>query len=106
MSNMKKRIVAVILIVALLASLIVINVSAIEYVPMPDDLDLPRTMAAVYELYEQEQITVDVYIYFDGTDADAKNSIVAGELLNGQTVEIKFGINELSYNPQIEPSVE
>ncbi|MBE6643775.1 MAG: hypothetical protein E7612_00185 [Ruminococcaceae bacterium] len=55
---------------------------------------------------EQEQITVDVYIYFDGTDADAKNSIVAGELLNGQTIEIKFGINELSYNPQIEPSVE
>ena len=59
MSNMKKRIVAVILIVALLTSLIVINVSAIEYVPMPDDLDLPRTMAAVYELYEQEQITGD-----------------------------------------------
>ena len=59
MSNLKKRIVAVVLIVALLASLIVINVSAIEYVPMPDDLDLPRTMAAVYELYEQEQITGD-----------------------------------------------
>lgn len=59
MSNTKKRIVAAILIVALLASLIVINASATEYVPMPDDLDLPRTMAAVYELYEQEQITGD-----------------------------------------------
>lgn len=59
MSNLKKRIVAVVLIVALLASLIVINVSAIEYVPMPEDLDLPRTMEAVYDLYTEGKITAD-----------------------------------------------
>ena len=47
---------------------------------------------------EAETIKVDVYIYFDGTDEAAMNSTIAGKLLNGQSVEIKFGINELDYN--------
>ncbi len=47
---------------------------------------------------EAEVVKVDVYIYFDGADEVANNQTVAGEQLNGQTVEIKFGINELSYN--------
>ncbi len=47
---------------------------------------------------EQEKITVQVYIYFDGTDADANNKQVAGAVLNGQTVEIEFAIDELTYN--------
>ena len=47
---------------------------------------------------EAETIRVDIYIYFDGTDEDAKNSTIAGKLLNGQSVEIKFGIDELVYN--------
>lgn len=50
---------------------------------------------------EAEEITVDVYIYFDGTDEVAANNVVAGELLNGQSIEIYFGIDEQSYNPQI-----
>lgn len=47
---------------------------------------------------EAETITVEVYIYFDGTDADANNKQVAGAVLNGQTVEIEFAIDELPYN--------
>ena len=47
---------------------------------------------------EAETITVEVYVYFDGTDADANNAQVAGAVLNGQTIEIEFAINELSYN--------
>ena len=47
---------------------------------------------------EAEEITVQVYIYFDGTDSEAKNDVVAGELLNSQAIEIYFGIDELTYN--------
>ena len=47
---------------------------------------------------EAEEIKVDVYIYFDGTDSEAKNDVVAGELLNSQAIEIYFGIDELPYN--------
>lgn len=47
---------------------------------------------------EEETITVQVYIYFDGMDEDANNKQVAGAVLNGQTVEIEFAIDELKYN--------
>lgn len=47
---------------------------------------------------EAETITVQVYVYFDGTDADANNAQVAGAVLNGQTIEIEFAIDELTYN--------
>lgn len=47
---------------------------------------------------EAETITVEVYIYFDGTDPIANNAQVAGAVLNGQTVEIEFAIDELEYN--------
>lgn len=49
---------------------------------------------------EAETIKVDVYIYFDGTDTDAKNTTLAadGATLNGQSVEIEFAIDELPYN--------
>ena len=47
---------------------------------------------------EAEKITVEVYIYFDGMDEDANNAQVAGAVLNGQTVEIEFAIDELDYN--------
>jgi hypothetical protein len=47
---------------------------------------------------EAETITVEVYIYFDGTDPITNNAQVAGAVLNGQTVEIEFAINELGYN--------
>ena len=49
---------------------------------------------------EKELITVQVYIYFDGTDEVSTNSTVAQGTLNAQSIEIKFGINELDYNPQ------
>ncbi len=44
----------------------------------------------------QETITVDVYIYFDGTDDVAKNSALG--VLNGQSISIEFSIDELDYN--------
>ena len=47
---------------------------------------------------EEETIKVDVYIYFDGTDTVAKNTTMVGASLNGQSVEIEFSIDELSYN--------
>lgn len=47
---------------------------------------------------EEETITVDVYIFFDGTDDVAKNTTMDGAVLNGQSVEIEFSIDELSYN--------
>lgn len=47
---------------------------------------------------EEETITVEVYIYFDGTDPITNNAQVAGAVLNGQTVEIEFAIDELTYN--------
>lgn len=44
---------------------------------------------------EAETVKVEVYIYFDGKDEIAKNT---DAILNGQTVEIEFTIDELSYN--------
>lgn len=46
----------------------------------------------------EETITVQVYIYFDGTDEIASNTTLVGANLNGQSVEIEFAIDELSYN--------
>ena len=47
---------------------------------------------------EAETITVDVYIFFDGTDDVAKNTTMVNATLNGQSVEIEFAIDELTYN--------
>lgn len=47
---------------------------------------------------EEETITVEVYIYFDGTDAVAKNTTMDGAVLNGQSVELEFSIDKLDYN--------
>lgn len=47
---------------------------------------------------EAETITVDIYVYFDGMDDDANNAQVAGAVLNGQSIEIEFAIDELDYN--------
>lgn len=44
---------------------------------------------------EAETVKVDLYIYFDGTDDVAKNT---DAILNGQTIDIEFAIDELSYN--------
>lgn len=46
---------------------------------------------------ENETITVDMYIYFDGTDEVAKNASVVDAILNGQTIDIQFSIDELNY---------
>ncbi len=45
---------------------------------------------------KQEMITVEVYVYFDGTDDVSYNTSDA--ILNGQTVEIEFAIDEHNYN--------
>ena len=45
-----------------------------------------------------EEITVQVYIYFDGTDDLSKNSTLSGGTLNGQTVDIEFAIDDHNYN--------
>ncbi len=47
---------------------------------------------------EKEEITVKVYIYFDGTDAVAMNASLSAGELNGQTISIEFAIDELDYN--------
>lgn len=47
---------------------------------------------------EKETITVDVYVYFDGTDEIAHNTQMATGTLNSQNIEIKFGIDEHDYN--------
>ena len=49
---------------------------------------------------EQETLKVEIYVYFDGTDAAANNSNVEAGVLDGQTVEIKFTIDEQPYNAQ------
>ena len=47
---------------------------------------------------EAETITVQVYIYYDGTDEVSMNTTMVGATLNGQSVEIEFAIDELPYN--------
>ena len=44
---------------------------------------------------EEETVTVDVYVFFDGIDENASNQIV---IENGQTVSIEFAINDHDYN--------
>ena len=46
----------------------------------------------------QETVTVQVYLYFDGTDAITYTSAINGGTLNGQNIEIEFAIDELDYN--------
>ena len=48
---------------------------------------------------KQETVTVDVYIYFDGTD-DAALTVANGQagVLNGQTVKIEFAIDNQPHN--------
>ena len=47
---------------------------------------------------EQETLQVDIYVYFDGTDDSANNANVEAGVLDGQTVDIKFTIDEQPYN--------
>lgn len=47
---------------------------------------------------EQETLKVDIFVYFDGTDADADNENVEAGVLDGQTVDIKFTIADHPYN--------
>ena len=69
------------------------------YDPVADKGDDPEvTLFSTLLGNEAETITVQVYVYFDGTDAVANNAQVAGAVLNGQTIEIEFAINELDYN--------
>jgi hypothetical protein len=46
----------------------------------------------------QETITVQMYIYFDGTDPITYTSAINDATLNGQNIEIEFAIDELTYN--------
>ena len=45
----------------------------------------------------KEVVSVDVYIYFDGTDASAKTLTTDAGEFNGQTVAIEFAINDVDY---------
>ena len=49
---------------------------------------------------QNEVVTVDMYVYFDGTDVDAytKADPADAGVLNGQSIEVKFTIAEHSYN--------
>lgn len=46
----------------------------------------------------QETITVQVYIYFDGTDVITHTSAINDATLNGQNIQIEFAINNHDYN--------
>ena len=48
---------------------------------------------------KQETVTVDVYVYFDGTDTDAAYTVKDTEagMLNGQSIKVEFTINEHPY---------
>ena len=45
-----------------------------------------------------ETLKVDIYVYFDGTDPIAENVDIPAGILDGQTVEIKFTIDNHDYN--------
>jgi hypothetical protein len=47
---------------------------------------------------KQETLKVDIFVYFDGTDDEANNANVAAGVLDGQTVDIKFTIDDHPYN--------
>ena len=47
---------------------------------------------------EAETIKVDIYVYFDGTDDTANNATYADAVLNGQSIEVIFGVDEEAYN--------
>lgn len=49
----------------------------------------------------EEVLKVDVYVYFDGTDADANNENVPAGTLDGQTVDLKFTIDGPDYNEPV-----
>ena len=59
-----------------------------------------ETLVATLLGNEEETVTVQTYIYFDGTDDVALTSetIPAGEL-NGQKIAIEFAIDEHDYYP-------
>ena len=46
----------------------------------------------------KEVVTVNTYIYFDGTDIDAKTLLTDAGEFNGQTVTVKFAINDVDYS--------
>lgn len=45
-----------------------------------------------------ETLKVDIYVYFDGSDANANNANVESGLLDGQYIDIKFNIEDHAYN--------
>lgn len=47
---------------------------------------------------EAETVKVDIYVYFDGTDDAANNATYADAVLNGQSIEVVFGVDEHPYN--------
>ncbi len=72
------------------------EVKVIEY---NNETGLMTDEGVLYNLLlgdEQEVVKVDLYVFYDGKANVANNASAA--VLNGQTVEIEFSINELSYN--------
>ena len=47
---------------------------------------------------EAEVVTVDMYVYFDGKDASVVTATGDAGILNGQSISVKFAINEHPYN--------
>ena len=60
----------------------------------------PQTLFATLLGNEEEVVTVQTYVYFDGTDdvALTNSSVPAGEL-NGQKIAIEFAIDDHEYYP-------
>ena len=47
---------------------------------------------------EAEVVTVEMYVYFDGMDASVVTATGAAGVLNGQSISVKFTIDEHTYN--------
>ena len=77
------------------------NIVTVLYDAGEDTYNGQRDGAVLFETLlgnEAETIEVDVYVYFDGTDEIAFNTTMDGAVLNGQSIELEFTIDELPYN--------
>lgn len=62
------------------------------------DVAHPETLFATILGDRAEVVTVETYIYFDGTDDVAKTLLTDAGEFNGQTVAIEFAIDDVDYS--------
>lgn len=62
------------------------------------DVNNPKTLFETILGDRAEVVTVETYIYFDGTDDVAKTLLTDAGEFNGQTVAIEFAIDDVDYS--------